>query len=60
MATYVVHYDMVKVSPGGSKSTSPGTKTVTAETESTAIQIAKDQSERTDYTFKLKRVEKKK
>lgn len=59
MATYVVHYDMVKVSPSGSRSTAGGTKTVTAETERTAIEIAKSQSERPDYKFQLKRVEKK-
>jgi hypothetical protein len=57
MATYVVHYDARKGSSVGG-----GTKTVTCETESTAVQIAKDQvlASRPGYTFILKKVEKKK
>jgi hypothetical protein len=52
---------MVKTSPGGSRSTTSLTLSVTAETERTAIEIAKDksQSQRPDYQFNLKRVEKK-
>lgn len=56
MATYTVHYDYKKGSSGGSQ-----TKTVTAETEETAIRIVEDQvrSQHPGYDFLVKKVEKK-
>ncbi len=56
MAKYVVHYEMRK---GSSSATA--TKSIECETEMTAIQSAESQakSQRPDYDFILKKVEKK-
>jgi hypothetical protein len=56
MAKYVVNYEMRKGS-----SSSIGSKTVECETEMTAVQIAESQakSQKPEYDFILKKVEKK-
>jgi hypothetical protein len=54
MATYTVHYDFSKGSSSGTSS-----KTVTAETEATAIRIVegKVRSERPGYEVFIKKVD---